>query len=747
MPRALDVLFPLPVPAFRYLAPYDDPEGPLGARVAVPWQGGWRVGVVVGAADVRGSAALELREAIAWLDRRPFLHPAAPALIEELAAYCGAPPGVVLAGLAPTGLRPEGRHELRAVAGAEGVALPADRWTPAERLAAAELDLYRKQGLVLERVLPVEPTVRRLVPLRPADAALDGAPRANQRRALARLQELEAADSAAALARDADVPESAVRALVSKGYAAYEERPAPPPPLPGYPAGAPLPAPLADPPEGAATAITGGLRRDRLATVLPQLRAHLARGESVLVLVPEGAFLEEAAAWLAPQLPVRTLSGELDDRQRARVWAELQEGGPALLLGTYLALLAPLERLGRIVVLEAGSGSYKLPSGARLFVPAAAERLARASGAALTLCDVLLTPEMALAAPPEARRALPVVRQRLHVSDLSAGGWPLGADLAQVLRQVRDRGRQAVLLSPRRGFSAALGCEACGHVMECPHCDLPLRFHREERRLRCHQCGHAEPPPDACPECGAAALMPLRGAGTQWIASAVRRLLGDFPVHRFDRDQRDDLAPLHAGEPGVLVATTAVLRQPPLPDVALLAVTLLDTHLSLSDFRAEEEALRFLLQLPELAPERRPLTLLQTFQPEHALLEALRADDLDAALEGFVERTLERRRAFGYPPHAHLGKVQVSARDRASAAGVAERVAGALRAAGAAEEEVLGPTPAPVARLRGQVVYQVFVRAREEARFLELLASVPARGAGAKVRVDVDPRDVVEFLE
>jgi primosomal protein N' (replication factor Y) len=774
VPLAVDVLFPLPLPPFRYLVPFDQQPGPLGARVAAPWQGGVRIGLAVGFEELPPARATEYREVIDWLDREPYLAEGAAGVLLELAEASAAPAGVVLATLVPVGFRDELIHEVSAVEGAGGLALPQGEWLDGAVLGSAELDLYRRQGMVRERVRPVERAVTRLVPARPADAALAGRAQANQLAALERLEQLEAAASAAELARDADVPESAVRALVRKGYALYRDMPAPPAPLPApEPAAAPL-EPLGDgPPATPVALVTGGLRRDRLASLLTSLRSELAAGRSALVLVPEGAFLAETASLLAGSLPVLLLSGEASDEQRSRVWEEAASGRPVLLVGTYGVLFAPLRNLGLLVVLEAGSASYKLQAGPRLFVPAAARLLAETRGVPLVLSDALASPEMTvwagpstevpasgrmqgprLAPPagtgdhPAAELRLPNPRQRLFVSDLGeTSGWPIGSELALVLRQVQERGRQAVLLAPRRGFSAALACQECGHMVMCPNCDLALRYHRSHDRLRCHQCGHESAPPAECPNCASASLAPGRAAGTEWVAGTVRKLVPDLEVARLDSDHRDDLSRLRQGAAGVLVATSAVFRIPPLPNVSLIAVSLLDTHLNVSDFRAAEESLRLLLQLPELAPGGRPLVVVQTFQPQHEALLVLTDEEPERALTAYQERLLERRRAFRYPPFGLLVKLQVSARDRAAAQREAGRLAGSLVAGGARAEDVLGPVPAPVTRVRGQYTYLVYLRGEDEGRFHELIGGIGQSSGSVKVRLDVDPRDVAEFLE
>ena len=172
-------------------------------------------------------------------------------------------------------------------------------------------------------------------------------------------------------------------------------------------------------------------------------------------------------------------------------------------------------------MLEEGNSSYKLQSGPRLFVPFVARRLAKQLSIPLITADALASLESWQAAEPDKRIMLDASKQRIHVVDLSStNNWPLSSDLIRVLRQVQERDRQAIILAPRRGFSAALECERCGFVMMCPNCDLPLRYHREGVRLACHQCGFKGSVPDACPDCGQWRLKPSRAAGTPGVVRA-----------------------------------------------------------------------------------------------------------------------------------------------------------------------------------------------------------------------------------
>ena len=747
MPLAADVLLPLPVPAFTYLLPFGSGPGPVGGRVVVPWQGTLRIGICIGLREVGAGESLDLRELISWLDDRSFFTPGAVELFSELAQGTAHPPGSILAALSLTGLDDPLEHEFRLQRPTELAAdLAAGQWLPAVSIEHDRLERLRQEGLVLERARVAVTQASQLVATAEDDSSLgESRAVANQRAAFAALLRAPA-ESAAALARTAGVPVSSVRALISKGLAEYRNVPAAPPELSLPEATGVLPAPSLELPASGPFIVTGGVRLQRLAELLPLLEEEINSGLSPLLLAPELVYLEEAVAALRERLPVIMLSGELDDRQRQHAWKLASARPGQLLAGTFPALLMNPPETGSIVVLESASSSWKGLSGPRLFIPETARLLARIEGRRLIETEVSLNAELSASGTPVL--SLPPRSQRIHVTDMnSASGWPIDSDLSRVLRQVQERERQAVVLSSRRGFSGALACNACGHTIGCLNCDLPLRYHQKENELRCHQCNHTLAVPLECPSCGSDELQPGRSAGTQWLASSIRRLLPGFRVVRYDTDVREHPTALLAGESGVLVATTAALRLPSLPNVSLLAVSLFDAHLSQSDFRAAENTLRLMLQLPELSSRPRPLVVIQTFQPEHPVLDVLRAEDQAAALERFTDATLERREAFGYPPFAHLARIEITARDSATAEVAAQRLQGSLLGEGAGADELLGPVPAGVARIRGRYVWQLLLRCRDPQRFRALLAAVPSGQQGARFRIDVNPRDVSLDLE
>ncbi|HZJ08216.1 MAG TPA: hypothetical protein VFD39_00845, partial [Trueperaceae bacterium] len=274
MPDAIDVLFALPLGALSYLPPLGGQAAAsgelVGRRVIVPWQSSVRVGLVRGARRVDAGRGLELRHALQFLDADPWLSAAQLKGIDSIARGAGVPAGLVLSSLAVPGLTPELQHEVHVSTDRDGQSVDdglfagftTGEWVDAASLDAKRLELFRSQGMLDERVRVVARKTRVVRPTREPDDGLEGARRINQRLALERLIELGEIDSAAALAREAEVPESAVRSLITRGYVRYEEVEARPEPLPQPPLAAttlPEPPPDAVAPEGSG-AVVGGLR-------------------------------------------------------------------------------------------------------------------------------------------------------------------------------------------------------------------------------------------------------------------------------------------------------------------------------------------------------------------------------------------------------------------------------------------------------------------------------------------------------
>jgi primosomal protein N' (replication factor Y) len=316
-------------------------------------------------------------------------------------------------------------------------------------------------------------------------------------------------------------------------------------------------------------------------------------------------------------------------------------------------------------------------------------------------------------------------------------GYPLSAPLLGELGAIAERRGKAILLLNRRGIAPAVHCRACGATRRCPNCDVALALHADGA-LQCHHCGRTEAMGETCTTCGSPELARI-GAGTQRLERELAKHLPELEVIRLDADVDDVRAPLERfarADRAALVGTQMVAKGHHFAGVALAAVVDADTGLGLPDFRAEERTFQLLTQLAGRSGRDAPgRVLVQTFQPDaRAIVHAARHD-----VGGFLAEELERRRALGYPPFAHLVRIVVTGPQLADAIRALEELK-----AGIGGHELLGP--APLLRLRGRHRAQLVGKTGRPralaARAAALLsAAAPAmRRAGLAAVVDVDPQ-------
>jgi len=475
--------------------------------------------------------------------------------------------------------------------------------------------------------------------------------------------------------------------------------------------------------------------------------AALERGLGAIVLVPEIALAPQTVGRVRARFGDRVaiLHSALTDAERRDERERIASGEARIVVGARSAVFAPVRGLGLIVVDEEHDASYKQDSDPRYDARTLAAKRAALEGAVAVYGSATPRPESwerleRLELGGRVTGALPPVQ----VVDLRReAGYPLSAPLLRELRGVADRGGKAILLLNRRGVAPALHCRACGSTIRCPNCDVALVLH-QERELRCHHCGHAQPSPAECPACESTELARL-GAGTQKLERELAREFPELELIRLDADTTAKPEELTAAlrrfaetERVVLLGTQMVAKGHHFAGVELAAVVDADTALALPDFRAEERTFQLITQLAGRSGRDAPgRVLVQTFQPDaRPIAYAARHD-----VTRFLAEEVERRRDLGYPPFRHLVRIVVSGPDP----GPVQKALEELRA-GLPGVELLGP--APLLRLRGRHRAQLVAKterpravATEAARLLA--AAAPAmRRAGLTAVVDVDPQSV-----
>ena len=492
----------------------------------------------------------------------------------------------------------------------------------------------------------------------------------------------------------------------------------------------------------------------------------LAAGQGVLLLTPE--------IGLVPQLldrcrqrfgaAVREFHSGCSEGQRIDTWRRcLVPGGePLLVVGTRSAVFLPITNLGLIVLDEEHDSSYKQDSPMPCYhARDVARHRARRSGARLVLgsatpsletwqtCQGPAAPTELLRLPERiGGRPLPPVRlvdMRLELED--GHRRLISRPLMQRLGSLAERGEQAVLLVPRRGHSSFLSCRSCGEVVLCPNCDVALTVHGRSdgpQWLRCHWCDHRAEIGERCSHCGSTAFKPF-GAGTQRVMEQLEKELEGLRLLRFDRDttrgrdgHRRLLERFAAGEADVLVGTQMLAKGMDLPAVTLAAVLAADGLLHRPDLRAGEQSLQLLLQLAGRAGrgDRPGEVLVQTYCPDHPVIRHL----VDGRYGAFLAEELALRRSAHLVPFSRACLLRLAGPSASgtatAAASLAERIRGQVQASGWL---LIGPAPAPVARVAGRSRWQLLLHGPAGSDLPLPAEALLREGLATDVSLSIDP--------
>jgi primosomal protein N' (replication factor Y) len=321
--------------------------------------------------------------------------------------------------------------------------------------------------------------------------------------------------------------------------------------------------------------------------------------------------------------------------------------------------------------------------------------------------------------------------------------------LYRALQETLVKREQAILFLNRRGFAPSVVCEDCGQILGCPSCEVPLTYHMAPRpHVVCHYCDYSSPPPAHCGKCKST-RQSYEGSGTERIENALAQAFPDARIGRLDRDtgaglkSAHVLGQMHARELDILVGTQMVTKGHDLPDVSLVGVLNADAGLSMPDYQASERTFQLLVQVAGRAGrgETPGRVLIQTRNPEHEAVRLAVKHDVD----GFVAYALADREGLGYPPYSQLGLVRVSAVDENVAREGAEQLAALARRAARSHAEVLGPSPAPLTRLRHHFRFRFMVRALTRAPLRHVLNAIAEAKSDSRLRVviDVDPMSML----
>jgi primosomal protein N' (replication factor Y) len=494
------------------------------------------------------------------------------------------------------------------------------------------------------------------------------------------------------------------------------------------------------------------------------MHAALERGRSAMMLVPEIALTPVFSRRLRNHFgdQVAIFHSSLQKGERFDEWTRVRNGEARVVIGTRSAVFAPVQNLGLIVVDEEHESTYRQQESP--YYNARDTAIVRAQKESATVVLGSATPSLesfhnaragkyTLLTLPQRFGARPMATARIidMRNVFLRHGKPrvFSDELLQAIQETHARGEQSIILLNRRGYSSFILCRSCGETVQCPNCDVTLTYHRSERVIICHYCNHREAVPKVCPGCGKKYIYYV-GEGTEQLEEILTQLFPALRVARIDRDTtarrsifEQSLADFSAGTIDMLVGTQMLAKGHDFPNVTLVGVVSVDAGLALPDFRSAERTFQLITQVAGRAGrgDRPGRVLIQTYHPYHYALRHACAQDY----EGFYNEEIQYRQNHSYPPFVALASFLVHGPDLDRVRADSLELRKQLDAANEQRKcRILGPAPAPLARLKGEHRFQLLLKSRSRRVLREVADAALKAGSSAglnlrSINLEIDP--------
>jgi primosomal protein N' (replication factor Y) len=498
------------------------------------------------------------------------------------------------------------------------------------------------------------------------------------------------------------------------------------------------------------------------------MRTALSLGRSAMMLVPEIALTPVFSRRLRSHFgdQVAIFHSSLQAGERFDEWTRVRNGEARVVIGTRSAVFAPVRKLGLVVIDEEHEATYRQQDSP--YYNARDTAIVRAQKESATVVLGSATPSLEsfqnaqigkyeLLSLPEriASRPLAAAEMVDMRNVFTRHGKPqvFADELLDAIRQTFAKGEQSIILLNRRGYSSFVLCRSCGESMQCPNCDVTLTYHRSERVIVCHYCNHRQAVPRVCPECGKE-YMHFVGEGTEKLEEMLNELVPGMRIARIDRDttvqRRSFEKALHdfsQGKIDTLVGTQMLAKGHDFPNVTLVGVVSVDVGLALPDFRSAERTFQLITQVAGRAGrgDRPGKVIIQTYHPYHYALRHACAQDYD----GFFNEEIRYRQNHSYPPFVALASLLIHGPDLNRVRSDSLELRKDLdRANKDRKVRILGPAPAPLARLKGEHRFQMLIKSPSRKQ-LRLVVDAGLKTAGERgvnirsVNLEIDPVSIM----
>lgn len=475
---------------------------------------------------------------------------------------------------------------------------------------------------------------------------------------------------------------------------------------------------------------------------LQVIQEVLNKGKEAIVLVPEISLTPQMVHRFKSRFgsQVAVLHSGLSTGEKYDQWRKIYRQEVKLVVGARSAIFAPFQNLGIVIIDEEHETSYKQEENPKYHARDVAIWRGKYHNCPVVLGSATPTLESFARARKGVFHLLPL-KERVNKrplpsieiidmrEELRNGNRTMFSE--SLLAKLKDRiqkGEQSVLFLNKRGYSSFVMCRDCGYVIECPHCDISLTYHRYDEKLKCHYCGFEVFMPSKCPQCNSDYIR-FFGTGTQRVEEELTKVLPEAKVIRMDNDTTSRkgaherlLKSFGNKEANILLGTQMIAKGLDFPDVTLVGVLAADTMLYIPDFRSAEKTFQLLTQVSGRAGRHQlpGEVVIQTYAPEHYSIKLAQKHDFDH----FYQKEMLLRKHHAYPPYYYLVLITVTHEDLTKVVKVCDQISQFVKRKLSNEAIVLGPVSSAIPRIKDRYRYQCMIKYKREIRLYETLRSL-----------------------
>lgn len=468
----------------------------------------------------------------------------------------------------------------------------------------------------------------------------------------------------------------------------------------------------------------------------------LAQGRQVIMLIPEISLTFQTVMRFRRHFGERItiLNSRMSKGERYDQFERIRKGEVDIVIGPRSALFAPFSNLGLIVIDEEHESSYKSDNIPKYHARETAIKRADMNHASVILGSA--TPSVSSYYQAEQgnyrlwkltervqKRSLPKVeivdlREELQKGNRSRFSYRL----QELIEDRLSRKEQSIIFMNRRGYASFVSCRSCGEVVNCPHCQVSLTYHDHHSavpKLVCHYCGYTEPFIKKCKVCGSG-MIGRFGSGTQMVEAELQEFFPEARILRMDADTTKGkdgheriLSAFAEGKADILVGTQMIVKGHDFPNVTLVGILAADLSLHSQDYMAGERTFELLTQAAGRAGrgERPGQVVIQTYDPEHAVIRAAAAQDYEL----FYRNEITYRKILKYPPVVSMIAVLITGEQEEQVQKCAEHLADYMRTTVPGEViRVIGPSTPVIGKIHDVYRRILYLKSEQEQALLDV---------------------------